>query len=89
MEEALQKASFGKFAFPVSCRQDKQGHKRHKDEDFMLTVPRKNCLVPQAGQEVSDPAQKLHSLKYFSFKKVKFFFVPKHHRGSVGIMIMW
>lgn len=43
--------SFTKSVFPMSCRQDKQGHKRYKDEGFVLTVHRNRlpCALGRTG----------------------------------------
>lgn len=60
LNRSIAQGEFGKSVFPTSCRQDKQGHRRHKDEDFVLTAhkDRLPCALGRAGT-VSDPAQKL------------------------------
>lgn len=64
--EALHKVSFGKSVFAMSCRQDKQGHKRHKDEDLVLIVHRNRlpCALGRIGRfrpcPESGPRGKVH-----------------------------
>lgn len=51
LNRSIAQGEFGKSVFPMSCRQDRQGHRRHKDEDFVLTAhkDRLPCALGRTG----------------------------------------
>lgn len=100
--EALHKVSFGKPAFAMVCRQDKQGQRRYEDKDLVLTTRKPGCLVLQEGQAEFQILMRSWAAPgegiFFSFKEVKFVFISKQHSNScdeaqrvssVLILIRW